>query len=104
MPIDLALGTFYGELVRVLEVPIPAIPSIDIPLPVTILIAVIREFPIEEHDHCLDIHYYPANSAGTLKYLDITTVQCLVARILDRGRYAIIDRSGALSRALAVAD
>lgn len=46
----------------------------------------------------LDIHYYTRD--GPIEVVDITTIQRLVGRIRDRDRWAIIDRSGSLSRAL----
>ena len=63
-----------------------------------LILAVIRTCKIVEDHPALDIHYY--SDEGGLDVLDITTVQCLVGRIRDRDRWAFIDRSGSLSRAL----
>ena len=37
---------------------------------------------------------------GAVDVVDITTIQCVVGRIKDRGQFTVIDRSGALSRAV----
>ncbi|KAI0822204.1 hypothetical protein BC628DRAFT_706526 [Trametes gibbosa] len=53
---------------------------------------------IERSNQDLDIHYY--TRMGSSDYVDVTTIQCVVGRIKDRGHYAIIDCSGTLSRAI----
>jgi hypothetical protein len=50
----------------------------------------------------LDIRHY--SSEGALHVVDITSVQCLVGRIRDRNKWAIIDRSGTLARAMYTGD
>lgn len=64
----------------------------------TLLLAVIRSCTIEASDDRLDLHFY--KQLGRTEVVDLTTIQCVVGRVHDRGRYAIIDRSGTLSRAL----
>ncbi|KAI0749180.1 hypothetical protein C8Q80DRAFT_1311190 [Daedaleopsis nitida] len=90
--------TFYGQLRRILTVHLPPIPNSSHTVATTLALAIIRECKIEEDHPMLDIHYYSAE--GALGVFDITTVQCLVGRIKDRGRWGIIDRSGSLSRAI----
>lgn len=46
----------------------------------------------------LDIHYY--DKEGQLDIVDLTTIQCVVGRVHDRNRWALIDRSGQLARAV----
>ena len=46
----------------------------------------------------LDINFY--TNLGRYEVVDITSIQCLVRRVKDRGQWAIIDRSGALARAI----
>ena len=43
------------------------------------------------------MHYFKTH--GRTEVVDITTVQCLVGRVKDRGTWTIIDRSGNLARA-----
>ena len=81
---------------------LPAIPRSSHTSPAPFILAVIRTCDITETHRSLDIQYYTRDS--TLDVLDITTIQCLVGRIRDRDRWAIIDRSGALSRAIYTPD
>ncbi|KAH9849072.1 hypothetical protein C2E23DRAFT_870815 [Lenzites betulinus] len=101
-PVVLEKQTFYGELQHILLVPFGPVPSATPPLlhNETLLLAVIRTCSIESSDDRLDLHFY--KQLGRTEVVDLTTIQCVVGRIHDRGRYAIIDRSGALSRALYV--
>ncbi|KAK1216589.1 hypothetical protein PQX77_020781 [Marasmius sp. AFHP31] len=72
----------------------------------TLILAVIRSCKVKcEPDsdlQGLDIHSY--SNDGALDVVDITTVQCLVGRVkLPDGndeKWAIIDRSGSLARAI----
>lgn len=66
--------------------------------PSTVVLGIIRSCTIETRHRILDINYY--SKEGTLDVVDINSVQCVVGRIRDRNRWAIIDRSGTLSRAL----
>jgi hypothetical protein len=50
----------------------------------------------------LDIHYY--SWAGALHFVDVTNVQCLVGWVKDGNKWAIIDQSGLLARAVYVED
>ncbi|KAI0371378.1 hypothetical protein BV20DRAFT_1035360 [Pilatotrama ljubarskyi] len=101
-PVILEKRTFYGELQHILLVDIGPIPSATPPLPQgeTLLLAVIQTCSIESSDARLDIHFY--KRLGRTEVVDLTTVQCVVGRVHDRGQYGIIDRSGTLSRALYV--
>lgn len=82
---------------HVVEVEIDAIPTRNIPA-TRVVLAIIRSCKVEEDHPKLDIHYYSED--GALDVVDISTVQCLVGRVFDRGRWAIFDRSGSLSRAV----
>ena len=86
---------FFGEVQHFLVLDMPAISSISEPA-TQLVLAVIRSCTIETHHPKLDIHYY--SREGALDVVDTTTVQCVVGRINDRDRYAIIDRSGTLAR------
>lgn len=91
--------TFYGQLLQLIVVDMPAIPVIDA-RPDTLVLGIVRTCTVDVSHSQLDIHYY--TKQGALEVVDITTVQCLVGRIEDRKRWAIIDRSGSLSRAIYV--
>jgi hypothetical protein len=97
LPIVLEPRTFYGQLQHVILVPLAAVPSVGQEA-TNIILGVIRSCAIESHHSSLDIHYYSRD--GPLEIVDLSTIQCLVARIKDRGQWAIIDRSGTLARPL----
>ncbi|KAJ3004976.1 hypothetical protein NUW54_g4552 [Trametes sanguinea] len=101
-PVILEKKTFYGQLRQILVLDLCPIPSAAPPLvqPTTLVLGAVRQALIESHHSTLDIHYY--KKMGALDLVDIATVQCVVGRIVDRGRTAIIDRSGALARAMYV--
>ncbi|KAI0638582.1 hypothetical protein C8Q77DRAFT_1188451 [Trametes polyzona] len=87
--------TFYGQLqnIIVLELPFTATGESQ-----TLVLGVIQRCEVTEEIASLDVHYY--ERMGAVEVVDITTVQCVVGRIRDRNRWAVIDRSGALSRAI----
>lgn len=62
----------------------------------------IRTCSIESDHGVLDIHYY--KNHGRLEAVDLNMVRCCVGRVSDRGRFAIVDRSGPLARAVFVED
>lgn len=116
-PIALYKKTLYGQLQHIYYVQLPALrpdhprthlpmatstsesellPDIEAPPP--ILIAAIQSCVIDQANDDLDIHWY--SRMGSVDYVDVTTIQCVVGRVKDRGKYAIIDRSRSLSRAI----
>ena len=55
--------------------------------------------PIRDKSH-LNIPYYTEPTKPVaLRAVDMNTMMCLVGRIKDRGRWAIVDRSGDMARA-----
>ncbi|KAI0369836.1 hypothetical protein BV20DRAFT_1036311 [Pilatotrama ljubarskyi] len=99
-PVILEKKTFYGQLRQILVINLGPVPSASPPQsePSTLVLGVIRRCIIESDHRALDIHYYRRH--GALEIVDITTIQCLVGRVQDRGHYGVIDRSGALARAI----
>ena len=101
--------TFYGQLQHIYVVRFTA-PCRDLGLdgPSTIILAAIRNCILDDTGtdnyarSKLDIHYY--STQGALHIIDITCIQCLVGRMKDRDKWAIVDWSGLLARALYVAD
>jgi hypothetical protein len=98
------LQTFFGQLQHIYLIQFPtACRDLRIDQASTIILASIRtcilndSVPQLEH---LGIKHYSAE--GAVHVIDITSLQCLVGRIRDRNRWAIIDRSGSLARALYV--
>jgi hypothetical protein len=73
--------------------------------PTTVVFGVIHSLNITRTHPRLDIHYYAqgSRSFGALEVSDLTCIQCVVGRVADQ-EVAVIDRSGALARALFVPD
>jgi len=97
------LQTFYGQLQHIYAIRF-TLECRDIGLEndTVIILAAIKTCTLDEPDsqlRNLDIRFYSAE--GAVHVIDITSVQCLVGRIRDRNRWAIVDRSGSLARAVA---
>lgn len=80
----------------------PAGQALHLDKPENLILASIKNCPIERQND-LDMHYY-RNENGYTEIVDISAIQCLVARIFDRGWWTIMDRSGKLARVEAVED
>ncbi|KAH9847274.1 hypothetical protein C2E23DRAFT_742220 [Lenzites betulinus] len=102
LPIVLQPKTLYGQLQRIFEIQLSPLSPQDAAAPSPIILAAIHVCDIQRSNNNLDIHYY--TRMGRVDYVDITTIQCVVGRIKDRGQFAIIDRSGTLSRAIYLND
>lgn len=99
--------TFYGQLQHLFTIhpgTDHASPMVNNLAKTTIIIAAIRNHVVDVSyppPGKLDIHY--SSREGTLDFIDVASIQCLVARVKDRdtpNRWAIFDRSGSLARAL----
>ncbi|THH27119.1 hypothetical protein EUX98_g7065 [Antrodiella citrinella] len=114
-PVILQKETFFGHLQKIYHLTLPKeplgrvrrpsaqLPPPSVPTPITVLLAVIRAYPTTERHSTLDIHYH--TSSGNLDVIDMTTLGCLVARFRvaeNSTKWAVIDRSGSLARALYV--
>ncbi|KAI0054434.1 hypothetical protein BV25DRAFT_1817076 [Artomyces pyxidatus] len=96
--------TRYGRIQHIYSIEMPRCAALGIHTPETLFLAGITPCIVLASHSKLDIHYYREESK-TEQFIDIDCVQCLVGRIKDhRGTWAIIDRSGALSRALYIPD
>lgn len=89
---EFELQHFFGQLKRLLVLELPTAPQLKLANPTTIILAVIRTVKATLDNN---IHYY--TEFGIDEVVDLTTVQCVVGRIHDRGRWAIIDRSDNMS-------
>jgi hypothetical protein len=100
------LQTFYGQLQHIYVIRFPEpLRDLGFESPVTVMLAAVRTCILDHTDPQLlglDVRF--SSNHGALHVVDITSVQCLVGRIRDRGKWAIIDRSGHLARALYVED
>jgi hypothetical protein len=82
---------FFGQLKRLLVLELPTAPQLKLANPTTIILAVIQNVKATLDNN---IHYYTA--LGVDEIVDLTMVQCVVGRIRDREKWAIMDRSDSL--------
>lgn len=95
---EFELQTFYGQLEHIFVVKLAGTPDLA-GTPATMFFAAIKTCNIVARNS-LDMHYYEKH--GRTEVIDMNCIQCVVGRISDPSgrRWAIIDRSGALARAL----
>ncbi|KAI0057071.1 hypothetical protein BV25DRAFT_1872566 [Artomyces pyxidatus] len=95
--------TRYGRIQHIFSVEMPPCAELGLRTSETLFLAGITPCNILASHSQLDIQYYEEESK-TEQFVDIDCVQCLVGRVRDGRRWAVIDRSGALSRALYIPD
>jgi hypothetical protein len=99
------LLTFYGQLQHIFCLRFEAACyDLGINGPTTIMLGVIRTCVLDKNQYPKGLDFHPYSRHGALHYVDVKNIQCLVARIRDRDQWTIVDRSGALARALFVDD
>jgi hypothetical protein len=91
------LQDFYGQVLRLLIVTVPASPKNGIEagsfVYASIKQAKLLDVAINTHHKII---YY--KDLGATEFVDIDQVQCLIGRIKDRGKWALIDRSQLLTQ------
>jgi hypothetical protein len=83
---------FFGQLGRILVLDLPSTRKLHLAEPTTIIVAVIREVKAKLTD---GIYYY--KEFGVDEVVDLETIQCVVGRIQDRGKWALIDWSDSMA-------
>lgn len=102
------LQTFYGQLQHLFVINFNTATCIDLNLDdnsKTVILAAVRTCDIDVNNAApegLDVHYY--SRTGGLHFVDAANIQCLVGRVKDGNRWAVVDRSGSLARAVYVDD
>ena len=101
------LQTFYGQLQHLFIIHFETVcPGLRLQEPTTIIMAAIWTCILDDANtipvEVLDIHDY--TKQGALHIVDVTSIQCLVARVKDDTQWSILDRSGALARAVHIDD
>ena len=84
------LNTFFGELQRIVKIDVPATPQLNLKEPQTLFFAIIKQCNAARTKD----GFWEYTTLGGLEAVDLGLVQCLVGRVLDRGKWVIIDRSG----------
>jgi len=89
------LQDFFGQVLRFIVVNIPL--SIDHEIEAQSLVyAVINEVKVLDHGTDFYGRFYQAT--GPTVFVDLDQVQCVIGRVLDRGKWAIVDRSTSVAQ------
>jgi hypothetical protein len=84
------LGTFFGELQRIVKMDLPATPQLNLKEPQVVFYAIVKQCNAVQTRE----GFWEYKELGGLEAVDLGLVQCVVGRIFDRGKWVIIDRSG----------
>ena len=90
--LDFEEQIFFGQLGCILVLELPMAPKLHLTEPTTVIVAVIREVKAKLID---GIYYYEEFAVDEV--VDLETIQCVVGRIKDRGKWALIDRSDSMA-------
>ena len=89
------LQDFFGQVLRFIVVNVPE--SIDHGIETQSLVyAVIDEVKVLDHGTSFYGRLY--QDTGPIVIVDLNQVQCVIGRILDRGKWAIVDRSTSVAQ------
>ena len=88
------LCDFYGQLLRLIIISVPESQNDQIQ-PQTLVYALIKSVKVI-NPTSNGIKYY--EEFGSMEFVDLNQVKCVIGRIMDRGRWAIVDRSTSSAR------
>ena len=91
----------FGQLQHIFVVRLAASKTLKLAQPTTLILAAIRACACPQLESN-GVYYY--DREGTLEVVDMKCVQCLVGRVSDRSRWAIIDRSDNSARPVFILD
>lgn len=88
----MVLGTFFGELQRIVKIDVPAtsMSYLNLKEPASLFYAIVKQCNAKQSRE----GFWEYTKLGGLEAVDIGLLQCVVGRIFDRGKWVIIDRSG----------
>ncbi len=87
MTVQLEKRTFYGQLLSILVIKVQK----SLEITETVLLATIQSIVVERTPPSCNITFYKGMGARCV--VDLNAVECVVGRIKDRGRWAIVDRA-----------
>jgi len=91
------LQDFFGQVLRFIVVNIPL--SIDHGIEAQSLVyAVIDEVKIQDHGSGTNFYGHFYQATGPIGFVDLNQIQCVIGRVLDRGKWAIVDRSTSVAQ------
>ena len=85
---------FYGQLLNMYEIPLPADAALGLTAPVTWILARIKPCPITPGNIPGTISYIPQrHDAAPIEVIDVALISAVVGRMEYDGRVYIIDRT-----------
>jgi len=87
MTVQLEKRTFYGQLLSILVIKVQK----SLEITETVLLATIQSIVVERTPPSCNITFYKGMGARCV--VDLNAVECVVGRIKDCGRWAIVDRA-----------
>ena len=91
----MVLQTFFGELQRIVKIDVPATPQLNLGEPQALFFAIVKQCNATQSRE----GFWEYIKLGGLEAVNLGLIQCVVGRIFDRGKWVIIDRSGARAHA-----
>ena len=79
---DMVLGTFFGELQRIVKIDVPAAPRLNLNQPQTLFFAILKQCNTAQNKD----GFWEYVKLGGLEAVDIGLVQCVVGWIFNRGK------------------
>ena len=92
-PAEMEVQTYFGEIQKIFRIEVPQSPQLCLDQPETLFLAAVKDCDATFSED----GFWEFKTAGKLVVIDIGTIQCVVGRIYDRGKWVIVDRSGDLA-------
>jgi hypothetical protein len=90
LPEDLVMQTFFAQLLRIVRLDLPSTSELHHSKAETVLLAHVKTCNATQN---VD-GQWEYSTMGKTHFIDLNLIQCSVGRVLDRGKWTIIDRSG----------
>ena len=92
-PAEMEVRTHYGELQQIFKVEVPRSLKLHLDQPATLFLAAVKDCDATFSED----GFWQFKTTGKLTVIDLGTIQCVVGRVFDRGKWVIVDRSGDLA-------
>ena len=92
---EMVLETFFGELQRIIKIDLPVTRYLNLNEPQILFHATVRRCNAKKSRD----GFWEYTALGGPEAADTGLIQCVVGRIFDRGKWVIVDRSGARAHA-----
>ena len=90
LPEDLVMETSFAQLLRIVQLDLPPSPELYHPKAETVLLAHVSTCNATRNKD----HQWEYSTMGKTHFIDLSLIQCSVGRVLDRGKWNFVDRSG----------